>query len=1063
MKKLIFFLSIILFFLFLNSLLVAAPQEIKVSISCDSANKGFEPWRMMDGDLQTMWHTQFTSPAEQNDHLPAISVRCGYSYGCNAEHQYFQKKAIKKCKHKEGSTLSPRFGNNVSHPHWLRVDMQKECTLTGFIYTPRKGAENGTIKEYVCYVTQEPDIPEKGSNPASKGVLVKEKNDVPIHINFEKPQTGRYFILIALSELSGGPYASVAELELLSEGIKFIAESQKNISPGMLRTAKLSYMEFPAECASMTAEEKAHFSRRVEEFNDLIFQLSRPEYYEEIKDQTAHPASLIIPEDRDPTDVVYRRVCILAEEMSKEFPKLDFSAEVNRIKQLKDSVTKLVDITHTDERFQLFLKICEIRREMMFRHPRLDFDEILFVKKHRATYNHLCDQFYGVNFVPGGGVFVLSDMFGKEAVKNPYYPAQIRNVLENAEVTTGRLRGTMLHGGAFLSPDLSYDAKEIVFAYVECEGTRNHFWHTDLTRGHWEQKRCLHIFKCNLDGTCLKMLTDGTWNDFDPVFLPNGRIAFISERRGGYLRCGRECPNFTLFDMDAEGEKLRCLSYHETNEWNPSVTHDGKIIYTRWDYIDRFGCIAHHPWITTLNGSDPRAVHGNFTPRHLRADSELDCRAIPDSGKYVATAGPHHGQSFGSLIIIDPEKDDEDQDPMNSIKRITPDVGFPESQNGAQVYGTPYPLSEKLYLAVADFSMQNTGREGQKYSCGDYGIYLIDIYGNRELVYHDPEISCITPIPVKKRPLPVIRPEIISPEQLPDQPYVKPGDPDILKRPQATVSVANVYQSLKPWPENTKIKSLRVMQLYCMSVPSGRPPHETGPREPSSRDSVNLVRGVLGTVPVEEDGSAHFTVPAQVEVYFQALDENGLAVQSMRSGTYFQPGDNISCVGCHENKNETPLQASTLPLAFQREPSALRQETAPGTRPINFPQLVQPVLDKHCVECHAKPESVKQGAFSLARQPYRNKWYESYNNLVLKGYAFYDYKDPLRTTPGEFGARTSKLYKILMEGHYDVKLSPEEMARITLWLDSLSLFYGCYEKENGEKQLRAEDVYPTLE
>jgi hypothetical protein len=470
----------------------------------------------------------------------------------------------------------------------------------------------------------------------------------------------------------------------------------------------------------------------------------------------------------------------------------------------------------------------------------------------------------------------------------------------------------------------------------------------------------------------------------------------------------------------------------------------------------------------------------------MRTDAEFDCRAIPDSGKFVATAGPHHGQAFGSLVLIDPRRDEE-EDAMAALKRITPDVGFPESQGGSQVYGTPYPLSEKYYLTVADFAMEpDMGGQGCPYVRGDYGIYLVDVFGNRELIYRDPEIGSVSPIPVKSRELPVVRPENLDPDLLPNQPFVALGDPDITKRPQATVSVANVYQSLKPWPEGTKIKSLRIMQIYPMSVPSGGPPHETGPREPSSPESVVLARGSLGTVPVEADGSAHFTLPAQIEVFFQALDENGLAVQSMRSGTYFQPGDNVSCVGCHEPKHETTLAQSDLPLAFRRPPSVLKQETVPGSRPVNFPQLVQPVLEKHCVECHARPESMEKGALTLAREPYLaresnfGKWYASYYHLVMGGnandpsdspikhywqggYAFYIYKDSLRTTPGQFGAHASRLYKILKDGHYDVSLTPEEMYRITLWLDSLSLFYGVYEKELGERQLRDEDVYPTLE
>ena len=207
----------------------------------------------------------------------------------------------------------------------------------------------------------------------------------------------------------------------------------------------------------------------------------------------------------------------------------------------------------------------------------------------------------------------------------------------------------------------------------------------------------------NVDGTGLEQLTDGTWNDFDPCWMPSGRIAFITERRGGYLRCGRVCPTYTLYDMAADGSDIRCLSYHETNEWHPSVAHDGRIVWTRWDYVDRHGCTAHMPWTTTPDGRDPRPVHGNYAPRQSRPDMELDVRAIPESRKYVATAAPHHGQAFGSLVLIDPRTPDDDG--MSPVRRITPDVGFPESQGGAEAYGQAWPLSEDYYLCIYDAGM----------------------------------------------------------------------------------------------------------------------------------------------------------------------------------------------------------------------------------------------------------------------------------------------------------------------------------------------------------------------
>ena len=275
------------------------------------------------------------------------------------------------------------------------------------------------------------------------------------------------------------------------------------------------------------------------------------------------------------------------------------------------------------------------------------------------------------------------------------------------------------------------------------------------------------------------------------------------------------------------------------------------------------------------------------------------------------------------------------------------------------------------------------------------------------------------------------------------------------------MAVLNVYDSLLPWPEGTDIKAIRVYQVLPMSVPSGGlKPHETAKRVASAGDSVVPARWVLGTAPVEDDGSAHFIVPANRELFFQAIDKDGLAVQSMRSATHVREGERLVCAGCHEPKYRVGQPASTIvPLALERPPSRLTPDVD-GSNPFSYPRLVQPVLDKHCVDCHEKE---KGKTFSLKAEPItKNKWYASYENLARK-YGFWNYGNGYRTTPGKFGARVAPLYKILKEGHYDVKLSDEEMHRIALWLDMTSIFYGVYEKEGGEAQLRGEVVYPTLQ
>jgi len=813
-------------------------------------------------------------------------------------------------------------------------------------------------------------------------------------------------------------------------------------------------------------------SEREREHTALLRDLRRGEHFARVAPETYHPAALIQETDRDPADVVLRRTAALLADL-EAMPGVSGLAPLAAELAALRAAGAVVDPADRDARYRLFETACELRRQIAFANPLLDFDRVLFLKRHRATFNHMCDQYYGINANPGGelhlrvpegvrqddetvsdvqgsGLFILEDPFGPQP--------RVRNVLANSVVERGRLEGERLEGGSFFSPDLSHDGQRTLFAYVEGRGDRGHDYHTDPTRGHWSTGWCYHIFKVNVDGSGLERLTDGTWNDFDPTWLPNGRIAFISERRGGYLRCGRVCPNYTLYDMAADGSDITCLSFHETNEWHPSVTNDGQIIWTRWDYVDRHGVTAHQPWITTLDGRDPRPIYGNYATRQLRPDMILDVRAIPGSQKFVGTAAPHHGQAFGSLVLLDPHVPDDDRTAM--LKRLTPEEGFPETQDGAHSYGNPWPLSEHYYLCVYDVEMSNPalGFQGRDYVRGDYGLYLVDVFGNRELIYRDPAISSQSPIPLRPRAKPSVMPDLArrGPETDPaSRPPVGPGEPPA----QATVAVVNVYESLLPWPEGTEIRELRVLQVFPMSVPSGAPPHETGIRIAGAGDSVVPVRHVLGTVPVEADGSAHFTVPAHRSIFFQALDQEGLAVQSMRSSTYLHEGETLSCVGCHEPGHRAPANPVVAPLALQRPPSKLTPGVE-GSRPFSYSLLVQPVLDRNCVSCH---EENADRAPNLGREPIARRWYASYNSLA-QNWGFHDYGDQYRTTPGRFGARASKLYEqVLRADHHGLELSAEDLHRLTLWLDLCTMFYGVYEKDRGEAQLRGEVVWPTLE
>jgi len=967
----------------------AKPKIVKVKVRTDSENPGYECYRAMDGNPQTMWHTQF-------------------------------------------GDFEPK------HPHELIVDLGATYEISGFGYLPRPGASNGTIKDYEFHVS--------GSNkafgkPVAKGTFAGGAGEKVV--TFAAKVKGRYLKLRALSEQGGKPWASCSGLRPICQGVQFRAER----APA--RAVRRGRGRQPAPAIPvgklLTEADWQHYT--------LTHDLRNRRRFEQYLPQTVNKAASILPDDRDPTDIILRRTAALLADLKQMPSAPDVSAMEEALKPLQAEADD-VEPAKADDRRKIFDKAYALRRKIAFSNPLLNFDKILFIKRHRSRFNHMCDQFYAVNAVPGGGVFVLSDPFGDKP--------SVRDVLAEATVQRGRLKGQKLDTGSFVSPDLSYDGKQILFAYVESKGSRGHDRHTDPSRGHWDRGQCYHIFKVNVDGSGLEQLTDGTFNDFDPVWMPNGRVVFISERRGGYLRCGRTCPTYTLYDMKDDGSEIQCLSFHETNEWHPSVTHSGLIMYTRWDYVDRHGCVAHMPWFTTPDGRDARAVHGNFAPRNTRPDMEVDIRAIPGSHKYVATAAPHHGQAFGSLVTFDPRIKDDDK--MAPVRRLTPDVAFPESQGGSQTYGTAWPLSEKYALCVYDAGMRRgMGRQGRRHIRGNYGIYLVDVFGNKELIYRDPEIACLSPMPLRPRKRPPIIPDGSR------RVFAEAGGATLNTEPaKATLSLVSVYDSIKPWPEGTKITALRVWQIIPMSVPSGGPPHEIGLRLPTGRDSVILARYVLGTVPVEADGSAHFTVPAHRELFFQALDADGLAVQSMRSATYLQADENLTCQGCHEPRHLAPA-APKLTLAMRRTPS-VPEPDVDGTNPFSYPRLVQPVLEKNCLKCHQKHNAdpkAKRKAPDLSSKVIakgRGKWYASYHSLAPK-YGFWQYGNGHRTTPGRFGARASKLYPLLTTGsHKDrVKLSKEDLHRITVWLDSCSVFYGVYEKEGGAAQLRGEIVKPTLE
>lgn len=771
-----------------------------------------------------------------------------------------------------------------------------------------------------------------------------------------------------------------------------------------------------------------------EQFERLERQLSGaqplpPGAAEQVFDRHA----LVYRSDGDPLGVVLRRtgaLVALLQALPKPPATDGFAADLARLHHPADAAAG-----DTVARRRLYLLACALRREALFAHPLLDFDSILFVARGnylgsritgpRVTADvfgqHFATQYFAFNSIPGGGLFVVRDYRTRPTV---------RNVLAEARVANGRLKGQRLEPGAFLSPDLSFDGRRILFAYTE---NREHRWV-------WSNQTTWNLFSVNTDGSDLRQLTDSPTNDFDPCWLPDGRIAFISERRGGYIRCFAllHVPNYTLCAMNADGSDIELLSFYETSEWHPSVDHQGRIIYTRWDYTDRENCLGSNFWVCYPDGRDPRAPHGNYPyPWHTFADNtqpdsrrgrpyvELNIRAVPGSPLYLLTAAPHHGEAFGSLVMLDLRVPDDGA--MSQLRRVTPYEPFPETESPARsqyAYGTAWPLSEDLYL------------------CNQWEhLYLLDRFGNQELVCENalvfgttnPDFRLIDPIPLRSRPKPPVIPRRTTP----------PGEDG----PPAVIRVVNVYDSDLPFPPGTTIRWLRVVQNFPktnphMGVPMIGYQNENTPRMP------------LGIVPVEADGSVAFEAPAGRELMFQVLDEHHMAVQGMRSVAYVHRGEQLTCAGCHEPSHRASARTAT-PLAFRRPPSRLAPEVEP-VEPITYYRWVRPVFERSCIPCHREAGRGPVDMSYTALEPDAFYFAGGMSGTTTK-----PIHGGSRTIPGRFGARNSRLGRALLDDTHRGKIATEDFLRVVLWLDANSPRLGAFEDE--ARQVAGECVWPALE
>ena len=718
------------------------------------------------------------------------------------------------------------------------------------------------------------------------------------------------------------------------------------------------------------------------------------------------------PEDAQAIQAAWKRLLDLRASLNSAGPT--FTA-LSPAEVLARQVQNLAQLP-VPERLALYRQIRWLGRQTALANPLFTSKPIVFMKRKRFICQMLHEYlgyFYDYGDIAGGGVHVLLQ------------PGQS---FETQDLTQDRLPK-----GNYTTLALSFDAQKVYFAFAPRAVAKPDFYSPD--------RRSFHLYEMNLDGSGLHQLTEGVEDDFDPCPLPDGTLAFMSSRRGGFGRCHNPwepLPAYTLHKLDPATGRITRLSFHETNEWHPSVLHDGRIVYTRWDYVDRSAANFHGLWITNPDGTGAVSLFGNYTSR---INACYQPRPIPGSRKVIFVAGAHHADVGGSLVMLDPLRASLDpqtgEDSFASIEQLTPEVCYPEAPGWPSSYfHSPWPLSEQHLLVSFSFDPLPGMGPGEKRDTRT-GLYYWDRFGNLELLYEDLGISCMYPMPAAPRTKPPVVQTLADSE---------PSD-------EGEFVLADVAHSLKPLPQGRRIAELRIYQV----LPKNGSHVANQPR--IGYANAESARMLLGTVPMDADGSAYFRAPARKPLYFQAVDEAGRAVQSMRSVVYLQPGEKRGCVGCHEPQAFSPAARRIASPA--RPPS--RIEPGPeGSQPMNYLRLVQPILDRRCVSCHndTTPHT-KLNLTAAAADPFV-KSYASLRPYVRWHEWGGESISQIATRPGHLGADESPLTRILADTNHaqTTGLTDAELRAIYLWLDANAPFYGVYLAAEQLAQRKGEAVAP---
>jgi len=718
------------------------------------------------------------------------------------------------------------------------------------------------------------------------------------------------------------------------------------------------------------------------------------------------------------------RVLVLLEEMIERLDRqgLDVSEERAQAADLRRQAAEAPDSE------SLYLAARLAKRQLFFRDPALKpMERILFAKRHPFLESHNYSEHLDGILEPGGGVCVLSIPRDDQGRFRPDR-ATVQQLFDGSE-------------GIVREPVADYDAETIYFAYrpdkPEVEGWAS-YW---------------HMYAMEADGSHLRKLTEGPFHDFDAVCLPDGGVAFHSTRCKARFLCWRP-QAYVLHRMDADGKNIQRLSHANLSEWKPSVMQNGRILWTRSEYMDKGADFGHTLWAIHPDGTHPELIFGNNTPNCYSQAHE-----VPGTQELVCTL-MSHGDHKGPIALIDRTKGPF---AVEAITNITPDTRphYQMARSHHDTFRDPYPISRDHFLVTHNPDNQH-----------NWALYVIDRYGNREFLYVDPEISSKHPTPLRARPRPPVLPSSL--------------DAKLAEQGLGQFVVQDVYRGLGSTVAYGRAKYLRVSEevpatLETLSDGQCRADHP--PFTDFYATPVHLVRGPTpvfetrtpnaptaflrtnhnwpslvtevgqglyrvregggwpsyvakashGTVPIAEDGSASFLVPAGKVLYFQLLDAEYNELQRMRSVIQLQPGEQRSCIGCHEHRHSSPAPEAAVALL---QPPRQLEPPPWGTEPFDYQRVVQPVLNAHCVRCHDGSVAGRtdlRGTLDASRVP------RSYRTLIEGGWVHYfDFTYGMRhfkAEPLSFGTLKSKLWDVLNKGHYEVKLNRDEVHAIKAWID----------------------------